>query len=107
MAWCVFWIDPQYLPTQVGLSTASVFSLIAFRFSLRALLPKVDYMTYLDEFVLATTILVFLALGQAITTGRLAKIGHESLADRIDVWSRSIYLVAFALLIVFTLRLHF
>jgi len=107
MAWCVFWIDPQYLPTQVGLSTASVFSLIAFRFSLRALLPRVDYMTYLDEFVLASTVLVFLALGQAILTGRLAKIGHEPLADRIDVWSRSIYLLVFAILTVLTLRLHF
>jgi len=51
MAWCVFWIDPQYLPSQVGLSTASVFAMIAFRFSLRALLPKVDYMTYLVVFV--------------------------------------------------------
>jgi len=107
MAWCVFWIDPQFLPTQVGLSTASVFSLIAFRFSLRAMLPEVDYMTYLDEFVLASTILVFLALGQAITTGRLAKMGHESLADRIDVWSRSIYLILFVVLAALTLRLHF
>jgi hypothetical protein len=107
MAWCVFWIDPQYLPTQVGLSTATVFSLIAFRFSLRSLLPQVDYTTYLDEFVLGATILVFLALGQAITTGRLAKMGREPLADRIDVWSRSIYLVLFVLMTAVTLRLNF
>lgn len=107
MAWCVFWIDPQYLPSQVGLSTASVFSLIAFRFSLRALLPKLDYLTYLDEFVFASTVLVFLALGQAIATGRLAKMGHESLAHRIDVWTRSIYLVVFVVLAAVTLRFKF
>ena len=107
MAWLVFWIDPQFLPPQVGLSTASVFALIAFRFSLRSLLPKIDYMTYLDEFVLASTVLVFLALGQAIATGHLAKIGRGSLAHRMDFWARSIYLVVFVLLVLATLRFNF
>jgi hypothetical protein len=107
MAWCVFWIDPQFLPSQIGLSTATVFSLIAFRFSLRAFLPKVDYMTYLDEFVLASTVLVFSALGQAILTGRLAKTGHEALAHRVDVWSRAVYLVIFVVLTLMTLRFNF
>lgn len=107
MAWAVFWIDPQFLPPQVGLSTAATFALIAFRFNLSTILPKVDYMTYLDEFVLACTVLVFLALGQAIATGRLAKRGQEALANRIDVWSRSFYLVAFIVLSAVTLRLNF
>ena len=107
MAWCVFFIPPQFLPSQIGLSTAAVFSLIAFRFSLRAMLPRLDYLTYLDEFVFASTVLVFLALGQAIATGRLAKMGHESLAHRIDVWTRSIYLVVFVVVAMITLRFNF
>ena len=107
MAWCVLWIDPQGLPSQIGLSTATVFSPIAFRFSLRTPLPKVDYMTYLDEFVLACTVLLFLALGEATTTGRLAKIGRESLAHRIDFWTWSIYLIAFVVSAAVTLRFNF
>jgi hypothetical protein len=107
MAWCGFWIDPQILPPRIGLATATVFALIAFRFSLRALLPKVSYMTYLDEFVLACTVLVFFALGQSVVTGRLAKMGRESLAGRLDIWSRSVYLVAFVALTMLTLRFHF
>jgi len=50
MAWSVFWIDPALLPTQIGVSTASVFSLIAFRFGTRDLLPPVHYMTRGDFF---------------------------------------------------------
>lgn len=107
MAWCVFWIDPQFFPPQVSLSTASIFALIAFRFSLRSQLPKVGYMTYIDEFVLACTVLVFLALGQAILTGSLAKSGREALSKRIDFWSRYIYLLVFVVLTAATLRLHF
>lgn len=100
MAWMVFWIDPSLIPSQIALSTASVFSLIAFRFSIRLSLPAVSYMTRIDQFVLGCTVLVFLALGQAVMTGRLAKQGREVLARRLDQWGRWIYLAAFALIVV-------
>ncbi len=82
MAWSVFWIDPSLLPSQVGIATASVFSLIAFRLSLSAQLPKVSYLTKADWFVLAITLLVFSALGEAVYVGRLAKIGQEDRTRR-------------------------
>jgi len=95
MAWTVFWIDPAFLPSQIGVSTASIFTLIAFRLSLRLILPPTAYMTDADKFLLGCTVLVFLALGQAITTGRLAKTGREKLAERMDRWGRWVYLIAF------------
>ena len=99
MAWMVFWIDPSLIPSQIALSTASVFSLIAFRFSIRLSLPAVSYMTRIDQFVLGCTVLVFLALGQAVMTGRLAKQGREDLARRLDQWGRWLYLAAFVLIV--------
>jgi hypothetical protein len=91
MAWLVFWIDPSLLPSQLAISTASVFTLIAFRLSLMWSLPKVSYLTLADTFVLAVTLLVFGALGQTVITGRLAKVGKEELAKKLDVWGRWIY----------------
>jgi hypothetical protein len=98
MAWMVFWIDPSLIPSQIGLSTASVFTLIAFRFSLRLALPAVSYMTQLDKFLLGCTVLVFLALGQAVFTGRLVKQERETLARSMDAWGRWIYLALFIVL---------
>jgi len=103
MAWMVFWIDPSLIASQIGLSTASIFSLIAFRFSMRMSLPAVSYMTRMDEFLLACTVLVFLALGQAVVTGRLAKLDRESTAQTLDRWGRWIYLGGFVLLAIFSL----
>ena len=100
MAWCVFWIDPSLLPSQIAISTASVFTLIAFRFSMTFSLPRVSYLTVGDRFVLAITLLVFAALGQAVVTGRLAKSGKETLARSLDRWGRWVYLVALALVCV-------
>jgi hypothetical protein len=104
MAWSVFWIDPSLLPSQLAISTASVFTLIAFRLSLMWSLPKISYMTTADTFVMAVTLLVFGALGQTVLTGRIAKSGREELAQKLDVWGRWVYsgLLAVILLIVLT-----
>ncbi|MDH3746046.1 MAG: hypothetical protein OES47_13185 [Acidobacteriota bacterium] len=99
MAWSVFWIDPSLLPSQIGVSTASVFSLIAFRFSLQGSLPKISYLTTADWFVLSVTLLVFAALGEAVLTGRLAKIDRGDLARRIDSWARWIYLAVLVVVV--------
>ena len=102
MAWAVFWIDPSVVPPQVGISTAAVFSLIAFRFSMHGELPNVDYMTRADQFLLGTTLLVFAALGEVIVTARLAKEGNVARAHQIDRWGRWIYLGVFLLLTAFS-----
>ncbi len=105
MAWTVFWIDPSVVPPQVGIATAAVFSLIAFRFSMRSALPAVAYMTRADQFLLGATLLVFGALGEVIVTARLARLGKEEQANRVDRWGRWIFIVAFVLLAVLTLWL--
>ena len=105
MAWAVFWIDPKHLGPQVGLSTATVFTLIAYRFAIGFNLPKVSYFTRMDNFVLFSTILVFLALGTAIATSKISSDGGNKLAKLIEKYMRVIYLVVFVSIIVFTLWL--
>ncbi len=103
MAWCVFWIDPAIPAPQIGLSTATVFSLIAFQMTLGNLLPRVSYLTRADKFLLGATLLVFMALGETIATVRLARTGKEELANAVDRWARWIYIALFAGLVTFTL----
>jgi len=103
MAWGVFWIDPSQIGPQVGLSTATVFTLIAYRFSIGFSLPKISYFTRLDFFVFLSTILVFGALGVAIITSRIAFKGNQGLAIRIENWTRVLYLSIFGLIILITL----
>jgi hypothetical protein len=103
MAWTVFWIDPANFPPQVSVATASVFSLIAFRFSLSTQLPKVSYLTAADWFILIMTLLVFGALGEAIVTGRLARIERGELARRMDAVGRWVYLAVLVLVCVIAL----
>jgi hypothetical protein len=105
MAWSVFWIDPSQIGPQIGLSTATVFTLIAFRFSLGYLLPPVSYFTRMDKFVFLSTILVFLALAGAVTTAKFSFDKKQNIANKMDRWSRVIYLILFAGIILYSFLL--
>jgi len=105
MAWAVFWINPEAIGPQIGLSTATIFTLIAYRFSLGQNLPKVSYFTRIDKFVFFTTILVFIALGIAVLTSRIASEGNLHRALKIEKISRIVYLLVLVAIIFFTLWL--
>ena len=91
MSWLVFWIDPKESGSQISVAITTMLTLIAYRFSIGELVPKVSYLTRLDYFILGSTLMVFLTLLLVIITSNLAKSGQPQLALRIDRWSRIIF----------------
>lgn len=84
MSWAAFWIDPKLAGSQISVATSSILTLIAYRFVVRGLLPRLPYMTRMDYFLLASTWLVFLALVEVILTTFLAHNDRGELARKID-----------------------
>jgi len=78
-------------------------TLIAFRFAIDGSLPMISYLTRLDTFVMASTVLVFLSLFEVVITSRLAKTGRNEQAIRLDLWSRLLFPGAFVLVMVLAL----
>jgi len=98
MSWLVFWIDPKNFGPQIGLSSASMLTLIAYRFTLESLIPPVSYLTPLDTFLLGSTFLVFLALAEVVTVSALAMHNRLGLARKVDGFSRYGFPLFFVLL---------
>ncbi len=84
MSWAAFWIDPSQTGAQIGVATSAILSLIAFKFVLSGLLPKLPYMTRMDYFMLGSTLLVFFAMGEVVVTSMLSHGGKNLLARRLD-----------------------
>jgi Neurotransmitter-gated ion-channel ligand binding domain/Neurotransmitter-gated ion-channel transmembrane region len=101
MSWSVFWIPPSQIGPQIGLSVTSMLTLIAYRFAIGNVVPNVDYLTRFDKFVFGSTLLVFLALVEAITTGSLSVSQKTELALKIDWVSRAVFPILFAIVVVF------
>ena len=95
MSWCVFWINPAQFGPQIGLSATSMLTLIAFIFATTNMVPKLGHFTLLDLFIGGSTILVFLALIQALATSYLVSQDKTVLAVRIDRVSRLLFPLLF------------
>lgn len=97
MSWSVFWIDPQQFSTQIGLSATSFLTMIAFIFATTNMLPKLGYVTTLDIYIAGTTLFVFFAMLQSLSTGFLFAQGHEHAAKKMDQVSRIAFPIVFLL----------
>jgi hypothetical protein len=99
MSWTVFWLQPDIVPARIGISTASIFSLLALGFSIRLGLPAVSYMTRADLFVIGCTLLVFVALGVAVIGSRWASSDRMEQALRLNAVARWVYVGLFGLVV--------
>ena len=96
MSWAAFWISPQHIAPRIGLSATSMLTLIAFRLALGSSLPPIPYLTQFDLFTIGGTVLVFLALFESVATTALWDQERHVLAQRINGWSRILFPLAFA-----------
>ncbi len=103
MAWTVFLIGHDQMGPRIGISTAAIFTLIAFQFSLGRVLPPISYLTRADQFVLGSSVLMYLALAETIFTGKLNVGGKPDVARRIDRHARWVYPTLFLLVAVLAL----
>ena len=98
MSWIVFWIDPKESGTQISVAITTMLTLIAYRFAVGADLPKVDYMTRLDFFILGSTVMIYATLLQAVITTSMAKSGRLFEAREVDLWCRWLFPGSFVVL---------
>ena len=103
MSWSVFWVNAQHLAAQLSLAATSMLTLIAYQFTVNDLLPRVGYLTAMDQYVLSSSLLVFLALAEALVTGWLASRGRATIAETLDRVCRWLFPVAYVAIIFVTL----
>jgi len=100
MSWLVFWIDPELAAPQISIAVTSMLTLIAYRFMVGGMLPRISYLTRMDVFTTASTVLVFLTLIEATITVMLTKRERLETARAVDRFSRwgfpLAYVLAFA-----------
>ena len=57
MCWLPRWIDARQTGTNIGLSTTSFLTLVAYLFAITVHLPRVSYVTRMDRFILLSTLI--------------------------------------------------
>jgi hypothetical protein len=99
MSWTSFWIQRSQPGVRIAVATSSILTLIAQRFVLTNLLPRLPYMTRMDYFTVGSTLLVFLALIGVVTAAYLTANNRDRMAKRVDLLARGVFPAAFLLLL--------
>jgi len=99
MSWIVFWIDPKHVGPRLSVTVTSMLTLIAYRFLLAQMLPRLSYLTRMDLFLVGSTLLVLLAVIQVAATTHAADHDHGRKATRINTHSRWFFPAIFSGLI--------
>lgn len=99
MSWAAFWVQRGERGVRIGVATSSVLTLIAHRFVLASLIPRLPYMTRMDYFTVGCTLLVFIALFGVVLTAYFGTINRDIMAKRLDNWLRGLLPLTFLTLL--------
>jgi hypothetical protein len=88
MSWSAFWLDETQVGARIGVATSAILTLIAYRFVLASLLPRLPYMTRMDYLTVGSTLLVLLALIIVLWTSLTEHRGHKRMSHIIDICAR-------------------
>src|SRR4029077_14072485 len=69
-----FWIHPTKGGPEISVAVTSMLTLIAYRFAIGSEVPKLPYLTRLDAFILASSLLVFLSLIEVMLTTKNSRL---------------------------------
>ena len=107
MSWLVFWIDPSLISSQISVAVTAMLTMIAYRFALAGMLPRLPFLTTLDFFVMVSTIMVFLSMVEVVYTAYLSTDNRLEKARVIDRKARWIAPLIYMVLTIEVLFVRF
>jgi hypothetical protein len=99
MSWVVFWIHPKWVAPRLSVTVTAMLTLIAYRFLLGAMLPRLSYLTRMDYFLIGSTLLVLITVVQVAVTTACGDRDRFEQAIRINRASRWLFPSAFSALL--------
>ncbi len=96
----VLFIDPSHIGPKFSIAITAILTLIAYRFLLGSLLPKISYLTHMDYFLFGSMFLVFAVLVETSIVARLVGRGKEGDAKTLDYWCRGAFIILFVIILV-------
>lgn len=68
-------LDPEHVEARIGLSITALLTLVALQFTMQASLPEVSYLTFLDQYYLASYFFILLVIALVVRGTRLDETG--------------------------------
>jgi hypothetical protein len=97
--WSVFWMDTHALSDRLNVSFIGILSVIAYQFLIEGEMPRIDYFTFADLFLLTSFFILFTGLAQSVAVHRYTVKGQNNKAKMLDIIFRICFPLAYVLVI--------
>jgi hypothetical protein len=97
LSWVIFLLEPADLGDRSTVAVTLLLATVAFSYVVSGITPRTSYLTLLDDFLLGSFFMIFLASAESVVAFRLRGQREGGMAMRIDRWSLILFPLAFLL----------
>ena len=101
ISWSTLWLHPKELESRFTVSIVCLLSLIAYNFVIDEDLPKLEYLTFMDSFILLSYLFAGIPTLLTVISGSLLNQEREKISLIIDKRSRDSLIIIYMLCIIF------
>jgi len=87
LSWVVFLLEPADLGDRSTVAVTLLLATVAFSYVVGGITPRTSYLTLLDDFLLGSFFMIFLASAESVVAFRLRGRREGGMAMKIDRWS--------------------
>ncbi len=87
LSWTVFLLEPADLGDRSTVAVTLLLATVAFSYVVGGITPRTSYLTLLDDFLLGSFFMIFLASAESVVVFRLRGSGEGRTVTAIDRWS--------------------
>ena len=106
ITWSVFWISSKDLESRITISTVCLLTLIAYNFIIDQNLPKLPYLTFIDNFILISYLFAGIPTIQSVISKLLYQNKSQTISIHFDIYCRFIIPLTYVFSLFFIILYH-
>jgi hypothetical protein len=84
LTWIVFWLDTESMTDRVNITFIGILSVVAYYLVIQENVPRIDYLTLIDGFILTTFLVLAAGVLLMVVMGRLDERHRKDLSRKVD-----------------------
>ena len=84
LTWSVFWMDNESVSNRINITFIGILSVVAYYLVVQESIPKINYLTLIDGFVIATFLMLAAGVVLTVVMERLEMRGQKDIGLKVD-----------------------
>lgn len=84
LTWSVFWMDNESVSNRINITFIGILSVVAYYLVVQESIPKINYLTLIDGFIIATFLMLAAGVVLTVVMERLEQSGQKEIGLKVD-----------------------